>query len=147
MGAGYSMKTYEHIIVILSVCSIALLTIVFVLLSSVGPLEQNKPAHNLVTEVLSKDPKVQRGAAKGNKVNLDQIATEVLSFLNQYIYYPLIATGFSLVLSAASLVLLKRNSRLSGSLLICAAISSFFTVIPPILQTISGLYLIKKKAV
>lgn len=132
-----------HVIIVFSVCSIVLLTAAFILLSSMGPLEQNGPARELVTEILSKDPKVQRNAAKGRIINHDQTTTEILSFLNPYKYYLLIAIGFSVLLNVLSLTLLKYNRYLAGGLLMCAAIVSFFTIIPPVLQAFSGFYLIK----
>lgn len=138
------MKIHKHIILFLSVFSIVLLTIAFIYLSSIRPLEQNQTAHNFVTELLSKDPKVQRDAAKGQlNVNIDQTATDILFYLNQYSYYPLTAIAFSVILNVIVLILLNRDKDLSGGLLICSAVASFFTIIPPILQVISY-FLIKK---
>ncbi len=142
------MKTHVHAIVFFSIFTIALLTTVFISLSSIGPLEQNKTARNLVTSLYFKDPKVQRDAAKGKlKIHPDSFATDVLSFLNPYINYPLIALAFSVLLNALSLIILKRNENLAGSLLLCAAVASFFTLIPPIIQAISGYVLIVKQKV
>lgn len=132
------------IIVISSVCSIAFLIIAFQLLISTGPLEQNRPARALVTEILSKDPKAQRNANKGHMINHDETATEILSFLNPYKYYPLTAIGFSVLLNVISLTLLMYNRNLAGILLMYAAAVSFFTIIPPVIQIFSGFYLIKK---
>lgn len=133
-----------HMIVVFSICSIVLLSIAFIFLSSIGPLEKNRPARELVTEILSKDPKVQRNAAKGYMINHEQTTTEILSFLNPYKHYPLVAIGFSVLFNVLSLTLLKHNRNLAGGLLICAALVAFFTIIPPIIQAFSGFYLIKK---
>ncbi|MEI3612544.1 DUF4064 domain-containing protein [Pseudogracilibacillus sp. SO30301A] len=139
------MKTHVHTIVFLSIFTIFLLTTAFISLSSIGPLEQNKTARNLVTSLYFKDPKVQRDAAKGKlKIHPDRFATDVLSYLNPYINYPLIALVFSVLLNVLSLTLLKRNENLAGSLLMCAALASIFTIIPPIIQAISGYVLIEK---
>ncbi|GAB4074079.1 hypothetical protein GCM10028778_15820 [Barrientosiimonas marina] len=134
------MKTSVHtIIVILSVCSIVLLIAAFIFLSSIGPLEQNKTANTVVTDILSKDPKAQR-----DNVDTAPLAADILSYLNQYAHYPLILIGFSVVLNGISLALLRSQKHLSGIFLICAAVASFFTLIPAVLQAVSGIYLIKR---
>lgn len=71
-----------HIISLLSSFAIAILTLLFVLLLSIGPLEQNKPARAIVTEILNKDPKVQRNIAKGHMTDHTQTTTEILAFFN-----------------------------------------------------------------
>lgn len=138
------MKTMP-IILVISIFSMALLSIAFIFLQSIGPLEQNAPIRELVNDILSKDPKVQRSADKGQIINHDTAATEILSTLNSYMSYPLIAIGLSVLLNGFSLILLKYHQALAGSLLICAAILSFFTIIPPLIQAISGFYLLRNE--
>lgn len=138
------MKTMP-VIMVLSIFSMFFLIIAFIYLSSIGPLEQNRPMRELISEVLSKDPKAQRSEAKGHMINHDTAATEILSTLGSYMYYPLIAIGLSVLSNGFSLILLKYNQAVAGSLLMCAAILSFFTIIPPTLQAISGFYLLRKE--
>ncbi|MDV2884938.1 DUF4064 domain-containing protein [Alkalihalophilus pseudofirmus] len=138
------MNKKHMMIRFISVISLGLLVGGTVFLLSIGPLEQHQGIRSVVIDLYQMDPKVQRDTLSGTlQIQPDEFATDTLQYINQYMYLPIGALILSAVLTVVSLFILNKNSKMSGSLFMFAAAASCFTVIPPIMQVISGSLLLK----
>ncbi|WP_083477663.1 DUF4064 domain-containing protein [Alkalihalophilus marmarensis] len=140
------MNVRFFVVSMLSILSIALLASSIAYLSYMGPLEQNSHARHFVIELYNKDPKVQRDSVNGTlKIPPNQFATDTLRFLHHYLHIPIGALALSVTLNIICLFIARDNKNLSGSLFMCAAAASSFTLIPPILQVLSGILLLRER--
>lgn len=132
---------------ILAVISLILVLISMVYLVNIGSsLEKNNIARSLIIDIFNNDPKVMRDTASGTiSTTAEQFATDTLIFFKQFYLIPVGFLFLAVILNISGLIIMNRNRRASGILLCCSAVASSFTIIPPILQMISGLLILKSK--
>ena len=140
------MRRSFNTVRLLSSAAVAVLFYVAFVLLTLEPLAKNTYARSLAVEIRMLDPKIQRAQANGTlEVSHSQFATSFLETVNHYKYIPISIVFVSIIVTLVGLWTAKYNHRMSANIFMFASLLSLLTVLPAILQAISG-YLMFKKA-